>query len=320
MLNPPRPKTPRVQQFGGDRRSTAALEFALIAPILILLFFGVYDISDAMLTYQEVFTAARTIAASASNISVQGSNGATKLYYGQVQLEASGIFADMPTVRDGFHVGIKSITISSIDFEVAANQTSCTLGVSCNYNAYVVWSAAYAGPPSPAAASFTPALRSCATETISNGVATLNAASALSQVGPSAGAPGDLTTIRTAKVTTPDVYPAPPDPIIVVDVHYQYVPVFNLFIKKPVDFWANGYWPLRSVQATQLTDVNGTETFTAVATDQQFTGLVATGTTAANGATTYAINASNVYPSALTGQAPPGTDYCISPYYTEPSS
>jgi Flp pilus assembly protein TadG len=291
------------------------MEFALIAPVLVVLFFAVYDISDAMITYEEVFNAARTIAASASNVSVT-STQTTKLYYGQVELQASAIFAQMPSLRSGFHTGIKSITISAVNFE--ATSTNCTPGVSCNYNAYVVWSAAYPGPGGTTGLSLTPALRSCATET--NNV--LDAASALMQTGPAAGTPSNLAQIRTSAITTPDPYPAAPDPIIVVDVHYQYTPVFNMFVHNPLDFWANGYWPLRSVQATQL-QANGT--FTAVAADQQYTGLVSTGTPAGNAVgPPYSITAADVYPAgdtlAGTASAPPSANYCISDYYAEPQS
>ena len=311
----------RALAIGADRRSVAAMEFALVAPVLVVLFFAVYDITDAMITYEEVFNTAHDIAASASNLSVQGSDSSTKLYYGQVQLEASAIFAEMPTLRTGFHHGIKSITISSVNFEVTPANSTCTPGVSpyCSYAAYVVWSAAYAGPPA-GNITVTPALRSCATEAANaQGAETLVATSALTQVGPTGGAPSNLTTIRTSNITTPDKYAAPPDPIIVVDVHYQYVPVFNMFVKTPIDFWANAYWPLRSVQATVLNPNTGT--FSPVASDQQFTGLVSTGTTT-NGTLTgpYTINGNNVYPSGATAAAPPAADYCISSYYLEPQA
>lgn len=319
MLKILRLKAARRRNILRDRRSVAALEFALVAPILIALFFAVYDISDAMITYEEVFNAARTIAASTSNISVQGSNSSTKLYYGQIQLEASAIFAQMPTLRNGFHNGITSITISSVNFEAIPTTPACQPGVAghyCSYAAYVIWSVAYAGPPS-GNFNFTPALRSCATEQLVNGVETLVPASALNQVGPTAGAASDLTTLRTALITSPDTFAAAPDPILVVDVHYRYSPIFNVFMKTGIDFWANGYWPLRSVQPTQLVN----NVFVALAPDQQYTGLVATGTTS-NGVTTYSIAPGNVYPANATASAtaPAATNYCISPYYPEPSS
>ncbi len=305
-----------------DNRSTAALEFAFIAPVLVLILFGVYDTSDAMITYEEVFNAARVISASVSNISVQGSNSSTKLYYGQIQLEASAIFAQMPTVRSGFHNGIKSITISSINFEPVVTNPACTPGTNCTYNAYVVWSVAYGGPPSVAGATglaFNTALRNCAAETNNNGTISLNAASALVQTGPTGSSAGSLGNLRTLKVTTDSHWPAAPDPIIVVDVNYVYNPIFTMFMKSPISFWADGYWPLRSVQATQL---NANGSFTTLAPDQQYTGIVSTKTTS-NGVDTYKIKATNINPSGtnLAGTVPTdGVNYCISHFYAEPST
>jgi hypothetical protein len=319
--------------LGRDRRSTAAMEFALIAPVIILLFFAFYDISDAMITYEEVFNAARVISASVSNISVQGENSTTKLYYGQDQLEASTIFGEMPDVRSGFHSGIKSITISSINFEVT--DPTCKPGVNCVYDPYVVWSVAYAGPPSKnTGLSFDTPLRGCAAENVSNGTATLDPNSALHQTTPTGGQAGDLTSLRTEYLTTENVkgalnFPAAPDPIIVVDVHYQYVPLFNVFLTKPIDFWADGYWPLRSVQATQVTtNANGTSMLTQVPPDKQYTEIVATPTLSNGLVTSYTILPNQVYPPSTSGTTQAATTtngptigpYCISTYYTEPET
>jgi len=320
-----------------DERSSVALEFALVAPILVILFFAFYDISDAMITYEEVFNAARVISSSVTNISVQGADASTKLYYGQIQLEASAIFAQIPTIRSGFHNGIKSITISSVNFEEKATTPACTPGVNCVYLPFVVWSVAYAGPPAAdSGLSFTGTLRSCATDTTINGVTSLNVNSALAQTAPNAGQASDLTSLRTLYVTNQTYntsgtqYPAAPDPIIVVDVHYQYVPLFNLFVKSPIDFWANGYWPLRSVQTTELN--TATNTFTPLQPDQQYTQIVATPTTENGAFTGYTIvggtntngqlSGGQVYPptSGLSGASPPTSTYCISPYYAEPST
>jgi len=317
-------RRPRHTGLAGDKRSTAALEFAFIAPVMVLLLFGVYDISDAMITYEEVFNAARVISASVSNASVQATNSSTKLYYGQIQLEASAIFAQMPTVRNGFHNGIKSITISSINFE--PTNSPCRPGggaaTGCTYAPYVVWSVAYGGPPKSAGASglsFNTPLRACATETNNNGTIALNPASALIQTGPSASTAGTFADLRTLNVTGETSLPATPDPIIVVDVNYVYAPIFTMFIKTPISFWADGYWPLRSVQATQL---NPDGTFTTLSPDQQYTRLVSTETTA-NGENTYTIKGIDINPSGhdLTGTVPtPGVNYCISQFYAEPSA
>jgi len=317
MLTGPGRALGRARRFRRDRRCTAAMEFALISPVMAALFFAVYDISDTMISYQEVFDAARAISSSVSNVAVQGSNSSTKLYYSQIELQASAIFAQMPELRSGFHNGVTSVTVSSINFE---KKTSCTPGTNCVYLPYVVWSVAYGGPPGATGPTFTDALRSCATDTVSNGVATLTQSSALTQTTATGSTAGNLSVLRSSTLTSETALAAAPDPIIVVDVHYRYVPVFNVFVKKAVDLWADAYWPLRSVQATQL---NGS-TFTALSPDQQFTGLVSSGSTS-NGVTTYTIPTTLMYPpgSSLgaTATAPTaGTQYCISPYYTEPSS
>jgi Flp pilus assembly protein TadG len=313
MLKMPLRGSANQNGFARNQRSAAAVEFALVAPLIILLFFAVYDISDAMITYEEVFNSARVISSSVSNASVQGDNGSTKLYYGQIQLQASAIFAQMPTVRSGFHSGVLSVTVSAVNFEQVVTNPVCTPGVNCNYLPYVVWSVAYIGPS--AALVFHTPLRNCA-GVLAGQPPSLDPNSALVQTTPAGGQAGDLTSLRTLSITTPDQYPAPPDPIIVVDVHYQYSPLFTGFVKAPLDFWADGYWPLRSVQATQLNPVTGV--FTKLQANQQYTGLVSTG------GPPYTIQAADVFPPgsalATVAVAPNAATYCISPYYAEPQT
>ncbi len=50
---------------------------------------------------------------------------------------------------------------------------------------------------------------------------------------------GDLTSIRTKGITTAD-------PMLIVDTHYRYTPMFFNFVTGPIDFWSSGYWPIRS--------------------------------------------------------------------------
>jgi Flp pilus assembly protein TadG len=304
-----------LHRFG--RRASVALEFALVAPVLVVLLFGVYEISEGMIIYEEVFNAARVMAASASSASVQADNS-TKLYYGQIQLQASSIFAQIPALRSGFENGIKSITISSVNFEVDTTQPACTPGVAnCYYLPYVVWSVAYTGGDS--GRTFQTVLRTCATQATTSPYALITS-SALNQGTPTGTAVGNLAYLRTFNISRPDPTNAPPDPIIVVDIHFQYMPLLRVFVKNPIDFWADGYWPLRSVQATSYNAVNGT--FTKLQSDQQFTGIASTGTKAGNGITTYTIPSTLVYPpgSTVVAGAPTASTYCISTYYPEPSS
>ena len=143
-----------------QRRSVAALEFCLVAPVLVVLFFGVYDLSSALITYEEVYGAAHSMAASISNEAVQ-SDGANSLTYSEVQEAESLLWGEIPSLRADYQDGVKSVTVSSIVFEPliagctaaavyaanAANTTSpcANTPAGTNYVPVVVWSIAYAG-------------------------------------------------------------------------------------------------------------------------------------------------------------------------------
>ena len=143
-----------------QRRSVAALEFVLVAPVLLVLLFGVYDLSSALIYYEEVYSAAHSIAASISNAAVQ-SDGANSLTYSQVQQVESMIWGEIPSLRAGYQDGIKSVTVSSVVFEpliagcnptavynANANGTTdpcANTPAGTNYIPVVVWSIAYAG-------------------------------------------------------------------------------------------------------------------------------------------------------------------------------
>ncbi len=259
-----------------DRRALAALEFVLVAPVLLVLFFGVYDLSSAARIYQEVYNAAHSIPSSASSMAVtSGANGATNLTYGQIQLAESEIWAQIPDLRSSFRDPSKSVTISSVVFELT--DPTCAPKTSpltqCKYTPYVVWSVAYTGGDSNRA--FNHVLRSCA--------------GALNQSAANTGVASDMTNIRTAGVTTPDPNVAPPSPILVVDVNLQYNPIFGL-LPNSFNFWATGFWPVRSVQAiqeVQLNPPNGPWTpvlnanghSTSLTLNQQFTTITASSLT-----------------------------------------
>jgi Flp pilus assembly protein TadG len=206
----------------GARCGVAALEFALILPILATLLIGVFDMAKALILWQEVFNAAHAIPLSATSIAVQP-NKSSALTVAQAQQAMSIIYAEMPWVRDGIEQGMRSVTLSSINFTAAGNNCAPSSSQNCML-ANVVWSLAYTGNGQTA---FTQVARPCGT---------------LTQITPTATIPAGqtvLSTLRTAAVTAPD-------PILVADVHYRYTPFFLNFLTGPVDFWATGYWPVRS--------------------------------------------------------------------------
>jgi Flp pilus assembly protein TadG len=317
-----------------DRGSSVALEFAFIAPILVAMLLGVFEIANAALFYEELQNAAHSIPASASNLAVQG-DGSTSLTYAQIQLAESEIWGEIPELETGFEDGAKSVTISSVAFiptlppasaaATAAHQATCTPSkansVTCAYTPTVIWSVAYAGGDS--GRTFNQVYRSCtgapsvggqSNATVQNTTGTGSAFVALpgglnNEAPPTAGikastAPtwqaSDLTSLPTYVVADKDPNLAPPSPILVVDIHVVYTPIFGLFIgKSGISFYATGFWPVRSVKSSVIVGTGNNATTQSLSLSEQFTTI---STVAAD------IGANGVPTGTLTN-APGG--YCI---------
>jgi hypothetical protein len=210
-----------IGRLAGDRRGLAAIEFAFVLPVMLIFIIGVFDISKALILYQQVYNTAHSIPISASSLAVQPDRS-TSLTVTQVQQSLSSVYAEMPWVRDGIEAGTRSVTMSSVVFLPLNPACVPSPTVTCASAPNVAWSVPYFGGN---ANGFGNVVRGC-------GV--------LKQTSPTGGVSGDLTSLRTANVTNPD-------PILVVDVHYRYTPFFFTFVTGPLDFWASGYWPVRSV-------------------------------------------------------------------------
>ncbi len=233
----------------GDRRGVAALEFALVLPLMIALLFGVYELSEPMIIYQEVYAAAHSIPASASIAAVQA-DGSTALSYAQVQFAESTIFAEIPALRAGQQTNRSGdgVVMSSVVFEPSPSSCVASATSPCTYNAYVVWSVAYTGGDS--GIPFYQITRPCGLTT---------------QVAAGNTTPGDLPTLGVSTRAA-----AWPDPILVVDVFFSYQPLLLTYTKTPIEFLASGFWPVRSVKAASI-DANGNAT--PLQPDQQYTTL-----------------------------------------------
>ena len=207
------------------RRGVAALEFAILAPVLILFSIGVFDISRAMIVQEQVWTAAHTIPLSASSLAVQPDR-TTSLTVAQVQQALSGIFAAMPWLRSGALTGSTYAVMSSVNFELVNAGCVNTATKVCATTARIAWSVPYSGR---GLSNFmTTVTRPC---TVPAAVAEVTSA-AVSLV--SLPVSGIVTTI------------ASPAPMLVVDVYYQFTPMFFGVLSGPINFWATGYWPIRS--------------------------------------------------------------------------
>ncbi|MGI4976015.1 MAG: TadE/TadG family type IV pilus assembly protein [Janthinobacterium lividum] len=229
MLSPPAGHAPprrAAASLAACCRGIAAIEFALVAPVMISMMIGVYDIAHGMTVQQEVYNATHSILISASSLAVQPDKS-TSLTTTQVQQTLSTVFAAIPGRRNGSLPGTASVTLTSVTFVLANPKCTPAPGAPCSYVPVVVWSVAYADPGGRYPSGFNtfkPVTRPCMT---------------LNQTTPTAGVAGDLTSVRTLGVTNPD-------PMLIVDTHYRYTPMFFRFVTGPIDFWSSGYWPIRS--------------------------------------------------------------------------
>ena len=211
-----------------DRRGIAAVEFALIAPVGILMMIGVVDLTRGIVIQQEVYTAAHTIPVFASSLAVQPDRS-TSLTVAQVQQSLSAVFADIPSLRSASG-GTAGVIMTSVDWTQSDPMCKPATQSPCAAPPYVAWSVAYAPPTGRAATglTFEGVTRPCGQ---------------LTQAPPTQATDGNLAVIRTAGIDIP--VPAL-SPMLVVDVHYRYTPIFFEVVTGPIDFWASGYWPTRS--------------------------------------------------------------------------
>jgi hypothetical protein len=286
--------------FAADIASTAAVEFAIVLPLIFLLLAGVYDFSEAAIIRAEIYNAAETIAASASSVAVQ-SDGSTALTWAQVEQAESMIWALVPTLRSGQKAGNpKSINVTSVLF-FPDFATTCNFHVAtpCQYNADLVWSVAYA--PSSSYGTFNINLPYDCSTVFGAGAASSDQVSA---TAPLSGT-NNISNFRTLDISTLTAmaggYPANEGgvpPLIVVTIEYTYTPLFNLYITKPFTFWVDAYWPVRSVKkATPITLTIAGNSDIVPPLSNQFTTLV--GTPASGGA-----------PASLSGSPTVGS-YCF---------
>ncbi len=210
----------------------------MIAPVLLMLVIGGFDISRAMLLWQQVWLAAHNISLSATTIAVQ-TNKTSTLTPSQAQQAMSIVYAAMPTVRNGAASGVRSVTLTSVDYVPVANCTPVTGSTNC-YAASVVWSVTYGGGGQ---AGWSPMTRSCGN---------------LVQILPTANPPTGVS--QLGYVTTLNV--TNPDPSIIADVHYQFTPLpFDLFLRRR-DFWATAIFSTRTGATASVTTQYATYTGT----------------------------------------------------------
>ena len=204
MLNSSRQGRATAVRLREMRRGIAGMEFALIAPILVTLVIGVVDITDAIITWRHLSIAAEAVAEIATEMSAQpgGSNLITATQVWQASTAAFGI---MPGWKSGLMATSYAITVSSV--VIRPTVTGCT--TACTYVAKVAWSV----PFSPG---ITEIRTPCAVESqVANNLA------------------NSLTTLPVGVIG--------PSPLLVVDIFYEFQPMFVGFITGPIAMLRSAY-------------------------------------------------------------------------------
>jgi hypothetical protein len=219
-----------------ERRSVAAMEFAMIAPAIATMALGVFDIGRALIVWQQLNDAAVAITEAAEVMSITTGTGgaATQLTAAQLQNAMTTIYAQIPGLNlgagNGMFPGAFSVTLSSVSF-----YPLCATAVSCGsvQTPYTDWSSYLTSggvkleqPPGTLATSL---LRPCYPTALVAVRQFPNQAPQQLQdmVNPLLVKNGATMTLA---------------PQLVADVSYQFTPTFPFFVH-PVTLWASSALP-----------------------------------------------------------------------------
>jgi Flp pilus assembly protein TadG len=220
-----------------DRRGVAALEFAMVAPIFVIMIWGVYDVARALIAWEQTYHAAEAVAQAAEKFSVTNRTNAgtgapiSALTSNQMQDAMSTIYAEMPFLGlgngTGAFKGSFSVTLSGVVYTPTCPASAT--GVCQPQVAAVAWSsylntaaAQVLRPPTTPLASVQ---RQCTGSSMA------------------AAFPNDSTQLTV--LLNPNLISGTSInliPQVVADVRYVFQPTFPL-INRTFTFWASATFP-----------------------------------------------------------------------------
>jgi Flp pilus assembly protein TadG len=246
-----------------EPRSVAAMEFALVAPILITLTLATYDLARALLIWQQINNAAEAIAEAAEKIAA---NNNSQLTMAQMNNAMSTIYAEVPGLNlgngTGSFPGKFGVTLSEVVYlpfcttAVPSAATCSTTGYALTNGGiqqpYTLWSA-YLTEGGSSLMPFTSSmLRKCnpggSTDSPLTSVSAFPDASNELQVMVNP----DMDGAQVALTMTPQV---------VADVQYVFIPSFPLYSllsKTGLTLWASATMPVPTGGLTQEITYTGT--------------------------------------------------------------
>jgi len=203
-----------------SRDGVAAIEFAFVAPIMVAMLAGVYDLTTAFIAWRRVTAAALAIAEIATGEAASTVANTNILSQSQAVAAASAVYPYLPMLLQSSPPAF-GVTISSI--VMTPTVSGCTNG--CTYTAHVAWSGVFEG---------TGQVRPCDTAQGTSGISSVS------------------DTAKPSPTTLPvDVYSAAP--LLVVDVTYTYKPMFFRFITGNVVMAQSSYLSPRTGLTTAWT-------------------------------------------------------------------
>ena len=188
-----------------DRRGVAAMEFALIAPVLGVLVMGMIDVEQALVTQKRVADVAHQIAMMATEQAVEyQTNHSLVITPAEAQVSLSAIYAMMPELRHPSAGTRYNVTLSSIAFPKNAQGA---------FIPAVAWSVAMSN------------LNGKTADTLINNApaAPFQRVCNVAPVEVAANQPVTLQNLPIANMVALA-------PILVVDVTYTYTPIFGRFV------------------------------------------------------------------------------------------
>lgn len=211
MLTGQAQAVPRAREAG-----VVSLEFAIIAPVLLAMVMGAFDIARAVIYWQETQTAAQNIALGAASYAANsastsaGNNNTSNLTPAQATEAMSILYGVIPIAKTTTYTGAYSVTLSFVEY-ANGNQ------------AYVIWSV--------------PLL-----EGTSQRVTAVRACGLTAQTATYPETSATMSSVPTSGLNVES-------PILVADVHFKYIPTFYRFVGN-MDFWETYITPPLSGLAT----------------------------------------------------------------------
>jgi Flp pilus assembly protein TadG len=195
-----------------SRNGVAALEFALLAPVLFVMVAGMFDLTRGYIAWKRVATSAQAIA-EISTSEAATLLGTNQLNQSQATTAATAIFAFLPDTLSAVPSTF-GVTISSVVMQPTV--TGCTSG--CTYAPHVAWSGVYEGSGT---------MRPCDARP---GVSAMSFVADNANPSPTT-LPTDLQGIA---------------PLLVVDVNYTFQPLFFMFITGNISMNQSAYFSPRT--------------------------------------------------------------------------